>query len=151
MCSPFFKYLLLALSLIGAIFLSWEPSLVLHTKSICLTAACEAVGSYLRIDASLLTAGGAVFFWLLSLLLYFTLHYPARLQNIALYVLALALALAIDSSLIGVQVFSIRQYCQLYIAVAAVIGSSVARLTGVWFSLISLVPIRYMGMPVENL
>ena len=120
MRTPLVKHLPLALSLVVAIGLSWESVLSLNGQSICPTSACKAVGVYLSIDSSLLVAGGALFFWLLGVLLFFADRYPARLQNAPLYFLSLALA--IDASLMGFQVFSVRQRCLLCVSVAVLLG-----------------------------
>jgi len=114
------KYLSLVVTLVGGVALSLESYLSLGNKSLCQTQACQAVGKYLVFSESLLVAGGAFFFWLLAIVLFFAGRYPARLKNFPLYLLALALA--IDSSLIGFQFFTIQQKCILCLSVAALLA-----------------------------
>jgi glutaredoxin-related protein len=73
----------------------------------------------LTISESLVVAGGAVFFWFLSLILFFSGRYPDKFKNLPFYLLTLALA--IDSSLIGFQFFTIQQRCLLCLTVAALL------------------------------
>ncbi len=114
------KYLSLVVTLASGVALSIESYLSLSNKSLCQTQACQAVGKYLVFSESLLVAGGAFFFWLLAIVLFFAGRYPARLKNLPLYLLALALA--IDSSLIGFQFFTIQQKCLLCISVAVLLA-----------------------------
>ena len=116
----FSKHLSLAVSLAGAVALSLESYLSLGQRSLCPTQACQAVGRYLIIDRSLLVAAGAIFFWLLTIVLFFAGRYPDRFKNAPLYLLALALG--IDSSLVGFQFFTIQQMCILCISVAALLA-----------------------------
>jgi len=110
----------LFLALLGAITLSIESYLTLHKKSLCQTEACQAVGKYLTISEPLVVAGGAFLFWILALLLFFVERYPKKANNLLLVVLAVTLAM--DSSLIGFQFFTIQQKCALCIAVAALLA-----------------------------
>ena len=104
------------LSLLGASFLAVESYLNLLGTSLCKTAACEIVGSYLNIKEQLLVAGGSVFFWLLTLALFFSLRYPQRFGRVIL--LFMTPAVIFDGALIGYQIFSIKQYCTICICTA---------------------------------
>ncbi|MCX5875297.1 MAG: hypothetical protein NT087_03165 [Deltaproteobacteria bacterium] len=116
----FLKHLSLAVTLAGAAALSLESYLSLGQRSLCPTQACQTVGRYLIFDGSLLVAAGAIFFWLLTIVLFFAGRYPDRFKNAPFYFLALALA--IDSSLVGFQFFTIQQKCLLCISVALLLA-----------------------------
>ncbi len=116
---PVFSRLALAASLIGALFLSVESYYTINGSSLCATEACGVVGSYLKISESLVVASGAVFFWLLALVLFFAGRYPKKFRYLPL--LLLASALAVDSGLIGFQVFTIGRFCLLCFLVAALL------------------------------
>lgn len=113
-----FSHLSIAAALIGALFLSVESNFSLKGSSLCSTEACGVVGSYLKISEPFLVAGGAGFFWLLALVLFFAGRYP-KLRYLPLFLLAPALAF--DSGLIGFQVFSIGRFCLLCFLVAALL------------------------------
>jgi hypothetical protein len=115
----FVKYLPLAVTLLGAAALSLESYLSLSHKSLCRSTACEVVGRYLTIGTPILVAAGALFFWFLALVLFFAGRYPDRLKILPF--ILLALALAIDSSLMGFQFFTIHQTCLLCISVATLL------------------------------
>ncbi len=119
-CKPVavFSHLSVAVSLIGAIFLSVESFFLINGKSFCTTEACGIVGRYLKINEPFLVAGGAAFFWLFALVLFFAGRYP-RLRYLPVFLLAPALVF--DSGLIGFQVFSIGQFCLLCFLVAALL------------------------------
>ncbi len=109
----------LSLSLFGAIGLSIEAFLNLYGASLCQTSACEVVGQYLTIPESFLITAGAGFFWCLALLFFFASRYPDFLSRTPL--LLLIPALAIDGTLIGYQIFTIKEQCILCLTVAAVL------------------------------
>jgi len=113
-----FSHLSVAAALIGALFLSLESYFSINGSSLCSTEACGVVGSYLKINEAILVAGGAGFFWLLTLVLFFAGRYPI-LRYLPLFLLAPALAF--DSGLIGFQVFSIGRFCLLCFLVAALL------------------------------
>ncbi|MBV5340924.1 MAG: hypothetical protein J0665_15420 [Deltaproteobacteria bacterium] len=115
----FIKKLPLAAALLGALALTLESFLSLSHKSLCRTEACEVVGKYLNVSESLLVAGAAVFFWLLAIILFFAGRYTDRMKNYPFYLLALALA--VDSSLMGFQFFTIHQKCIFCISIAALL------------------------------
>lgn len=104
------------IALIGAISLSIESVLALKGKSLCQTTACTAVANFLKINESLLIAGGAIFFWLLFGCLFFSIKYPKKLRLLPLIILGAAVSF--DASIIGFQFFSIQKYCVICIAVA---------------------------------
>lgn len=108
--TPFF------ISIISAIALTIESFLSLIDKSLCPTTACKTVGTYLTVNETLVVGLGAVAFWVLTLFLYFAERYPKQIQTIPLFMLTIAIA--IDSSLIGFQYFSIQQKCILCVSVA---------------------------------
>ncbi len=110
------KHSSLLVSLCGAILLSLESFLALYGKSVCNTKACDLVSNYIAIPESLLISGGALGFWCVSLLIFFSLRYQDKAKFVP--ILPLALALALDSSLIGFQFFTIQQYCLICIIVA---------------------------------
>lgn len=112
------EYPLLA-ALSGAVVLSIESYLSLNNKSLCKTEACDIVSQYLTISEPLLISFGTIFFWLLSLVFYFSARYPSKLKYVPY--LLLAPALAFDGCLIGFQIFSIEQKCMLCISVAALL------------------------------
>lgn len=107
----------LSLSLITAIFLSLESYLELRGLSFCKTEGCQIVGRYLKISESLLITVGAFFFWLLSLIIFFSTRYPKHLK--AIPYLVLFPALAFDGAIIGFQIFTIQKPCLLCLSVAA--------------------------------
>jgi hypothetical protein len=113
-------YIGLGLTLVGAMGLSIESFLSLSERSLCSTKACQAVGKYLVVSESFLVAAGALSLWLLAAVLFFAGRYPERLKNLLFPVFALALAL--DSSLIGFQFFIIRQTCLLCLSVAVLLA-----------------------------
>lgn len=102
--------------LIGALALSIESLLSLQGKSLCKTTACEIVGKYLIFPETVLVGGGALFFWFLTLLFFFSYRYPKQLKQYPFIILALAMAF--DGGLIGFQFFTIQQKCALCLAVA---------------------------------
>lgn len=104
------------LSLATAVGLSLESYLALQGKSLCRTQACEVVGTYLRIDESLLVLGGVLFFWALFITLFFSSRYPKYLKFFP--TLLLLPAVAFDGAIIGYQIFTIQQKCYLCLAVA---------------------------------
>jgi hypothetical protein len=116
----FLKNLPIIVAFIGACTLSLESYLSLSNKSLCRTQACEVVGSYLNLSESLLVAGGAVFFWLLTIVFYFAFRYPDKVKNYPF--MLFAFALAVDSSLMGFQFFTIQQRCLLCISVATLLA-----------------------------
>lgn len=101
----------ITISVIAAILLSIESYLALQGSSLCKTTACSIVANYLKIQEGHLVAGGAAFFWLLSLVFYFSYRYSKLTQIVPLIVLTTALAF--DGSLLGYQVFTIGKYCLL--------------------------------------
>ncbi len=115
----FKKHGALTICLVGAVALSVESFLTQINKSLCQTEACGVVGKYLIISEALLVSGGAIFLWLLSLAFFFAKRYPQRLCYLPLFLLAPALAF--DSGLIGVQVFTIERFCLLCFVVAALL------------------------------
>lgn len=104
-------------SLFSALTLSVESYLNLQGSSFCKTASCEVVGNYLTLPESFLVASGAIFFWCLTLLLFFAGRYPKHLGNLPLFFFIPALAF--DGTLIGFQYFTIQEKCSLCLAVAA--------------------------------
>ncbi len=112
-----FFYPALGAGLLTALFLSVESYLQLQGSSLCKTSACEIVGNYLLISEQILVAGGAVFFWILTLLFFFSQRYPKHISIFPF--LFLATALAFDGALLGFQYFTIGQKCVLCIAIAA--------------------------------
>lgn len=117
--TPVSLWAALAVSLVGAVVLSLESWLALQGKSLCQTGGCEIVGHYIRFGETLLTAGGAVFFWLLALSFFFLVRYPRPLAWLPW--LLLIPALAFDGALIGFQVFTIQRVCQLCFGIAALL------------------------------
>lgn len=107
-------------SLLGAITLSVESWLTTRGLSLCTTAGCEVVGDYVRVGEPVLIALGAGFFWLLSLVFFFTYRYPQPLSSVPL--LFLYPALAFGGALIGLQYFTINQKCILCYCVASLVG-----------------------------
>lgn len=112
------RKLYLVLTLGGALILSIESILALFNKSICTTKACEVVGRYLAISEAHLVTLGAIFLWVLFLVFYFSGKYQ---NGYRIPLFFLAPALAVDSSLIGFQIFTIQQNCVLCIAVAVLL------------------------------
>lgn len=108
------------ITLIGAVVLSYESYLSMGGQSICTTSSCEIVGGYIRIGSQILVVAGALFFWLLALVLFFASRYPAGRFAI-LPALLLFPALAFDGALIGFQFLTIREACQLCIGVAVLL------------------------------
>ena len=106
-------------SLLGAITLSVESWLTTRGLSLCTTTGCEVVGNYIRFGEPVLIALGAGFFWLLSLVFFFTYRYPQPLRSVPL--LFLYPALAFGGALIGLQYFTINQKCILCYCVASVV------------------------------
>ncbi len=100
----------------GAITLSIESFLSLQNKSLCKTEACAVVSKYLTISESFLVSAGALYFWILALIIFFSERYP-KIKYLPFFLLAPALAF--DSTLIGFQIFTIQQKCILCITVAA--------------------------------
>jgi len=112
------KQLSLLITVAGAAALSLESYLSLHGKSLCKTEACAIVSKYLTISEPLLICTGALYFWILALVLFFAARYP-KLKYVPLFFLAPALAF--DGSLIGFQVFTIQQKCILCFSVAGLL------------------------------
>lgn len=110
-------YLSLGTSILSALFLSVESYLQLHGSSLCQTSACEIVGNYLLISEQNLVAGGAAFFWILTVLFFFAQRYPKQLSNFPF--LVLVVAMAFDGTLLGFQYFTIKQKCLLCMVTAA--------------------------------
>lgn len=108
-----------AVCTVTTIFLCIESWYQLQGKSLCSSKACAIVGQYISLNESLLVAIGACFFLLLASLFYFAKRYWLYLSNI-IFILLL-LAVAVDSSLIGFQFFSIGKRCMLCLGVASAI------------------------------
>lgn len=101
----------ITVSVAAATLLSIESYLEPQGASLCMTAGCDIVANYIRVKEVLLVTGGAAFFWLLALSIYFS-HRYAKLSPI--FPLALLTpALSFDGSLLGYQVFTIGKYCLL--------------------------------------
>jgi len=109
----------LAFSLLFSVVLSIESFLNLEDNSLCHTSACDIVGNYIHFGDSVLTTGGAVFFWILSLVFFFAYRYPKQLNSLPL--LLLLPALAFDGALLGFQFMTIKQQCLLCITVAVIL------------------------------
>jgi len=113
------NYVPLLLAVLGAIVLSLESYLTLYGKSLCKTDGCQIVSNYISISEPLLITFGAVFFWILSALFFFSNRNPDKLQPFV--IVLLLLTLAFDGTLIGFQVFTIQQTCVICFATATVL------------------------------
>ena len=109
----FFHFLLLsfALTLSIDVWLQYARHI-----SLCTTASCEVVGEYVRFGELMLIKAGAIFFWVLWLLVFFAGRYDnAWLWG--LVTLVLMGALAFDGGLLGFQFVGLREHCQLCMGV----------------------------------
>jgi len=87
-----------------------------HHSSLCLTTACQVVGGYVRFGELMLIKAGAIFFWVLWLLVFFAGRYDKKWLW-GLISLVLMGALAFDGGLLGFQFMGLQEHCQLCIGV----------------------------------
>jgi hypothetical protein len=88
-----------------------------HT-SLCMTTSCQVVGEYVRFGELMLVKAGAIFFWVLWLLVFFAGRYDKKWLW-GLITLVIMGALAFDGGLLGFQFVGLREHCQLCIGVGA--------------------------------
>jgi hypothetical protein len=84
--------------------------------SLCTTTSCQVVGEYVRFGELMLVKAGAIFFWVLWLLVFFAGRYDKKWLW-GLVTLILMGALAFDGGLLGFQFMVLREHCQLCIGV----------------------------------
>ncbi|MGX9364929.1 hypothetical protein ACTVJH_02675 [Desulfoplanes sp. PS50] len=88
-----------------------------HT-SLCTTSSCQVVGEYVRFGELMLVKAGAIFFWVLWLLVFFAGRYDKKWLW-GLITLVIMGALAFDGGLLGFQFVGLQEHCQLCIGVGA--------------------------------
>ena len=109
----FFQFLLLAFALTLSVDVWLQYA---HHSSLCTTSACQVVGEYVRFGELMLIKAGAIFFWVLWLLVFFAGRYD-KAWLWGLITLILMGALAFDGGLLGFQFVGLQEKCQLCIGV----------------------------------
>jgi hypothetical protein len=87
-------------------------------EGLCSTASCQVVGEYVRFGELMLVKAGAIFFWILWLLVFFAGRYD-RKWLWGVVTLILMGALAFDGGLLGFQFMGLGERCQLCMGVGA--------------------------------
>ncbi|WP_462324404.1 hypothetical protein [Desulfoplanes sp.] len=113
------KNLFLLLTILFALTLTTDVYLqTTRHASLCITTSCQVVGEYVRFGELMLVKAGAIFFWVLWLLVFFAGRYDKKWLW-GLVTLILMGALAFDGGLLGFQFMVLREHCQLCIGVGA--------------------------------
>ncbi|MBT8763702.1 hypothetical protein KFV02_07120 [Desulfohalobiaceae bacterium Ax17] len=102
---------------IAALVLSVDTWLKHSQKtSLCTSQSCQIVSEYVRFGDTFLIVLGALFFWLLWLLLFFACRYDKKWLWGASFTLLLG-SLAFDGGLLGFQFMALKERCALCIGV----------------------------------